>query len=349
MICFKHRFIRQHLQKGQIGNLSDDQRDCNFASEFNPVIKKRKLENSVNDQSDALEGHVVGDLAKRIPSSPNVALECEERVPRNRQRRDGNDADTFHHYENINNLELLECDVQMTRDRHEVILAEGATAPQCDLVSSPLLPLKSENFGGKVQHVAGGVEKSSIIEECMLLPDISHQESDQKNPDGVQNSVISAEISDINSMEKNDEILQPLVTTSSEVFEANIRNESQTIGLFSGQLENTVLIEEGPNQYHHSQDAEKSHTNILSDAGQEDFSVTQEVSTADRDTKSYATLCENQSDILKATNLQDIQRIPQFIFSFKSPLSEFRGTLLRMLRDVVDLHSILLKNGTGEF
>jgi hypothetical protein len=332
----KYRFVRQHLQKADIGNLSDDRRDCDSASEVNPVIKKRKLESSGKDQpGDILERDVVGDLAKRISSLPNVAHESGDTVQRNKQRRDGNHADTFNHNENSNNLERLECDVQMTHDLHESTLPEAATTSQCDFVSSPLPPQNSENFGNPQQ-----VEKRSNTSEFMLLTDIFHQGSDEKITDRAQSSDISPEISIMNSIEENDETLQPRVAISSEVFDGIVQNGSQT-KLEIGQLENLVSIEEDTDQSHeHNQDVEKSNgKKILSD-----FFVANEVSAAEGDTKSYATLCQIQSDILKTKN-----DIPQFVFSFKSPLSEFRGTLLRMLRDVVDLHSILHKNGTGEF
>jgi hypothetical protein len=218
MSIVKYRFVRQHLQKADIGNLSDDRRDRNSASEVNPVIKKRKLEIIVKDQSGViLERDVVGDLAKRISFRPNVAHESRDTVQKNSQRRDGNHADDFNHNENSNNLERLECDVQMTHDLHDITLPEVATSSPCDFVSSSLPPLNSENFS-KPQQVG----KRSNTSECMLLTAILHQESDERNTDGAQNSDFSAEISVINSIKENDEILQPRAATSSEVFDLKL-------------------------------------------------------------------------------------------------------------------------------
>lgn len=340
MICRpKYRFARHHLQKA---DLSDDQRNVDFDSEVHQKVKKRKLESSIPDESE-LEADLASDLVQRIPLSLNKSLKSKDESRRV-------DENNFNRDMNNNNIEGLECDLPMTHELDKNVLPEAAITSEvieanlpCDLISSPLLPLSSTSFSNSL-NVAVQVEDSAIESECMLLADIPHQESDGKDINEAQNNVrdsdISAETGTISSVDNYDGTLQPLAAKSSEVSNVN-QNKTQSIEFLSGQPGNQT--------HEHNQVVEKPLMDFLSDETEENPFVTQIMSAAPSDTKSYATFCENHSDTLNITKLQEYQRIPEYIFSFKSPLSEFRAILLGMLRDVVDLHTALQNNGTGNF
>lgn len=296
-----------------------------------------------------LEAETVGNLVR--PNSSVVSHTSEDAGPKSSQCRDDKD-------ENSNKPQGLESDTPMTDNSQKNVLLEAvtrsATNLQIDLISSPHLPQISEAISGS-QNVTEHAVKTVTESECMLLADEFHQESDEKmiggEEDEVGNADILVKIGVINDTEKYDESFPASVTISSKVSNGNHLNEPQILELLSGQAEKQIRIEVDASQTHKSNlDVETPLIDIPSDETQPDLTQPdQEVLAAKGDAKSYATLFESQCDTIKATNLQDSQRIPQFIFSFKLPLSEFRGILLGMLRDVVDLHNILLNNGTGKF
>lgn len=309
------------------------------------------MESSIKGQSNCiLEAETVGDPVQRVLPNSTVSHKSEDAGPKSSQCRDDND-------EISSNPQGLECDTPMTDNVCKNVLLEAvtssATTLQFDLYNSKLLPLASEAIS-ESQDVTELAVKTVTDSERMLLADDFHQERDEKfiggAKDEVGNADIAAEIGIINNIEKYDGSLQASVTISSRGSNGDLLHTPQILELLSGQVGKQNRIEEDASQTHKSNlDVEAPLTDILPDETQPDLTVTQEGPIAKGDTKSYATLFESQSDIINATNVQDLQRIPQFIFSFKSPLSEFRGILLGMLRDVVDLHSILLNNGTGKF
>ena len=63
--------------------------------------------------------------------------------------------------------------------------------------------------------------------------------------------------------------------------------------------------------------------------------------------KSFNSLCDLPSQKSQDSPVTTTSKNQRFVFSFKTSISKMKGVLLRMLQNVVEMHRVLVENGTG--
>lgn len=305
-------------------------------------------------QDKNLDVEDCGDLTKKKSFNSNITKDDEKAAQLGQKMdNDENSCDRYKEKTVIDNTEGLES-TGLTRHDHHEILPEDATT--LDVVGTQHLPVSSI-FHQKVQIFPEGGAKGADMSQSMIGADISPQEIDNNKKNDEGNNIIIdgdmvVEMSEMNTMENHEKKLQSQSAALQDNSSDDVLNNPKIEGSPLGQLGSQISSDEaGVNQTTElNLDVGTSLAATILDVIQNRDTIQNNIA-VNGGTKTYSTLSEDCSDVSKSKNAQDpesIQRRTKCIFSIKSPLSEFRANLLGMLRDIVDLHSVLHKNGTGK-